>query len=280
MNIQSAVIEGINILKVRSIQTAQLDAEILMAKALGVNRDYVILNNYKNLEDKNLENFQSLINERARKKPIAYLLNNKYFWNDEFYVNKNTLIPRPDSEVMIEQVLKYTKYENKFSILDIGVGSGCILLSILKERKNFYGTGIDICKNSLNICSINAKKLMVEKRTKLYKSDVDKFTHGKYDLIVSNPPYIKRNNLRYLDSEVIKYEPKLALDGGLDGLLVIRKVINKSSELVKQNGKLILEIGFDQKNKVIKLLNKKGFYINSTVKDFAKNDRCIVSTKI
>ena len=109
MNIQSAVIEGINILKVRSIQTAQLDAEILMAKALGVNRDYVILNNYKNLEDKNLENFQSLINERARKKPIAYLLNNKYFWNDEFYVNKNTLIPRPDTEVIIEQVLKFTK---------------------------------------------------------------------------------------------------------------------------------------------------------------------------
>ena len=280
MIIKSAVIEGTSILKARSIQTAQLDAEILMAKALGTNRDYVILNNNKNLEDKNLENFQSLINERANKKPIAYLLNNKYFWNDEFYVNKNTLIPRPDTEVIIEQVLKFTKNKNKFRILDIGVGSGCILLSILKERKNFYGTGVDICKNSLNICNFNAKKLSVEKRTKLYKSDVDKFAQGKYDLIVSNPPYIKRKDLRYLDSDVVKYEPKLALDGGLDGLSVIRKVINKSSELVKQNGKLILEIGFDQKNKVIKLLNKKGFYINSTVKDFAKNDRCIVSTKI
>ena len=280
MIIKSAVIEGTNILKARSIQTAQLDAEILMAKALGTNRDYVILNNNKNLEDKNLENYQSLINERASKKPIAYLLNNKYFWNDEFYVNKNTLIPRPDTEVIIEQVLKFTKNKNKFRILDIGVGSGCILLSILKERKNFYGTGVDICKNSLNICNFNAKKLSVEKRTKLYKSDVDKFAQGKYDLIVSNPPYIKRNDLRYLDSDVVKYEPKLALDGGLDGLSVIRKVINKSSELVKQNGKLILEIGFNQKNKVIKLLNKKGFYINSTVKDLAKNDRCIVSTKI
>jgi len=280
MNIQSAVIEGINTLKARSIRTAHLDAEILMAKTLGTNREYIILNNDKNLEDKNLENFQSLIKERASRKPIAYLLNKKYFWNNEFYVNKNTLIPRPDTEVIIEQVLKFTKNKNKYSILDIGVGSGCILLSILKERKNFYGTGIDICKNSLNICKINAKKLLVEGRTKLYKSDVDKFAQGKYDLVVSNPPYIKRCDLKYLESDVLKFEPKLALDGGLDGLSVIRKVIKKSSELVKKNGKLILEIGFNQKNKVIKLLNKKGFYINSTIKDFAKNDRCIISTKI
>ena len=280
MNIQSAVIEGINTLKARSIRTAQLDAEILMAKTLDTNREYIILNNDKNLEDKNLENFQSLIQERASRKPIAYLLNNKYFWKNQFYVNKNTLIPRPDTEVIIEQVLKITKNKNKYRILDIGVGSGCILLSILKERKNFYGTGIDICKNALNISKINAKKLLIERRTKLYKSDVDKFTQGNYDLIVSNPPYIKRCDLKYLESDVLKFEPKLALDGGLDGLSVIRKVIKKSSELVKQNGKLILEIGFNQKNKVITLLNKKGFYINSTIKDFARNDRCIVSTKI
>ena len=280
MNIQSAVIEGINILKERSIETAQLDAEILMAKVLDTNRDYVILNNNKNLEKKNLQNFQSLINERANKKPIAYLLNNKYFWNDEFYVNKNTLIPRPDTEVIIEQVLKFTKNKNKLHILDIGVGSGCIILSILKEKKNFYGTGIDISKNSLNISNINAKKLLLEKRTKLYKSDVDKFALGKYDLVVSNPPYIKKSDLKYLESDVLKFEPKLALDGGLDGLSVIRKVIKKTSELLKKNGKFILEIGFDQKNKVIKLLNNKGFYINSTVKDLANNDRCIISTKV
>jgi len=120
----------------------------------------------------------------------------------------------------------------------------------------------------------------VESRVKFYKSDIDKFAKGKYDLIVSNPPYIKSCDLKYLESDVINFEPKLALDGGLDGLSEIRKVINKSSELIKKNGKFILEIGFDQKNKVIKLLNKKGFYINSTLKDLAKNDRCIVSTKI
>ena len=280
MNIHSAILEATNILKDKSIQTAKLDTEILMAKALDVNREYIILNNDKNLKERNLEYFKRLVQERATRKPIAYLLNNKFFWNNEFYVDKNILIPRPDTEMIIEQVLKFTKNKNKYSILDIGVGSGCILLSILKERKNFYGTGIDICKNSVDICKINAKKLLVERRVKLYKSDVDKFAQGKYDLVVSNPPYIKRCDLKYLENDVLKFEPKLALDGGLDGLSVIRKVIEKSSELVKKNGKLILEIGFDQKNKVIKLLNKKGFYINSTIKDLAKNDRCIVSTKI
>ena len=280
MNIQSALTEGLNILKNKSILSAKLDSEILMAKVLGKKREYIILNNDKIIKEQNLEYFKKLVQERATRKPIAYLLNKKSFWNSEFYVNKNTLIPRPDTEIILEQVLKFTKNKNYLNILDIGVGSGCILLSVLKERKNFYGTGIDISRNSLDICKMNAKKLLLDRRVKFFKSDVDKFAIGKYDLIVSNPPYIKTCDLKYLESDVIKFEPKLALDGGLDGLSVIRKVIKKSSELLKKNGKFILEIGFDQKNKVIKLLNNKGFYINSTVKDLANNDRCIISTKI
>ncbi|MDC0407911.1 peptide chain release factor N(5)-glutamine methyltransferase [Candidatus Pelagibacter sp.] len=280
MNIQSALTEGLNILKNKSILSAKLDSEILMAKALGKKREYIILNNNKIIKEQNLKYFKKLVHERATRKPIAYLLNKKSFWNSEFNVNKNTLIPRPDTEIILEQILKFTKNKNYLNILDIGVGSGCILLSVLKERKNFYGTGIDISKNSLDICKMNAKKLLLERRVKFFKSDVDKFAIGKYDLIVSNPPYIKTSDLKYLESDVIKFEPKLALDGGLDGLSVIRKVIKKSSELLKKNGKFILEIGFDQKNKVIKLLNNKGFYINSTVKDLANNDRCIISTKI
>ena len=280
MNIQSALTEGLNILRNKSILSAKLDSEILMAKALGKKREYIILNNDKIIKEQNLKYFKKLVHERATRKPIAYLLNKKFFWNSEFYVNKNTLIPRPDTEIIIEQILKSTKNKKYLNILDIGVGSGCILLSVLNERKNFYGTGIDISKNSLDTCKINAKKLLLDRRVKFFKSDVDKFAIGKYDLIVSNPPYIKTCDLKYLESDVIKFEPKLALDGGLDGLSVIRKVIKKSSELLKKNGKFILEIGFDQKNKVIKLLNNKGFYINSTVKDLANNDRCIISTKI
>ena len=280
MNIQSAVIEGTSVLKNKSIISAQLDTEILMAKALGKSREYIILNHDKVLNIENLEYFKKLVHERATRKPIAYLLNKKFFWKSEFYVNKNTLIPRPDTEIIIEQILKVTKNKNYLQILDIGVGSGCILLSVLKERKNFYGIGIDISKNSLEISKLNAQKLLVSERVKFYESGVDKFVKGKYDLIVSNPPYIKNSNLKYLESDVLNFEPKLALDGGIDGLSVIRKVINKSSDLLKKNGKFILEIGFDQKNKVIKLLNKRGFYINSALKDLAKNDRCIVSTKI
>jgi release factor glutamine methyltransferase len=280
MNIQLAIKEGISVLKNKSILSAQLDTEILMAKALGKSREYIILNHDKVLDIENLEYFKKLVHERSARKPIAYLLNKKFFWKSEFYVNKNTLIPRPDTEIIIEQILKVTKNKNYLRILDIGIGSGCILLSILKERKNYYGIGIDISKDSLEISKINAKKLLVEERIKFYKSDVDKFAQGKYDLVVSNPPYIKKNNLKYLERDVLEFEPKLALDGGLDGLSVIRKVIKKSSELLKKNGKFILEIGFDQKSKVIKLLKNKGFYINSTIKDFAKNDRCIVSTKI
>tara|TARA_B110000008_G_scaffold274470_1_gene310313 strand:+ start:187 stop:1029 length:843 start_codon:yes stop_codon:yes gene_type:complete len=280
MNIQLAIKNGINILIDKKINTAKLDAEILMAKALKKDRKYIILNNKEDLDDKNLKYFNKLIKERATFKPIAYLINKKYFWNNEFFVNKNTLIPRPDTEILVEQVLKLTKHKNEMNILDIGAGSGCILLSILKERKNFYGTGIDISKNALDICKINAKRLKVNERTKFYKTDIDKFEEGNYDLIISNPPYIKKYDLKYLESDVIKFEPKLALDGGLDGLSEIRKVIKKSSKLIRKNGKFVLEIGFNQKNKVVKLLKEKGFYINCTLKDLALNDRCIVSTKI
>ena len=240
MNIQSAITEGTSVLKNKSILSAQLDTEILMAKALGKSREYIILNHNQVLDIKNLNYFKKLVNERATKKPIAYLLNKKFFWKDEFYVDKNTLIPRPDTEIIIEQILKVTKNKNYLQILDIGVGSGCILLSVLKERKNFYGIGIDISKNSLEISKLNAQKLLVSERVKFYESGVDKFVKGKYDLIVSNPPYIKNSNLKYLESDVLNFEPKLALDGGLDGLSVIRKVINKTSELLKKNGKFIL----------------------------------------
>ena len=280
MNIQSAIIEGTNILKVNSINSAQLDSEILLAKAIGQDRKYIILNNDQNLKEENLKYFKKLINKRSLRRPIAHLTNKKYFWKYEFFVTKDTLIPRPDTEVVVEQILKLTKYKNKISILDIGVGSGCILLSILKERNNFYGTGLDISKNCLNISKINAIKLKVNNRVKFYKSDVDKFDLGKYDLIVSNPPYINSFFLKYLEKDIVNFEPKLALDGGLDGLSEIRKVIKKSSELIKKNGKFILEIGFNQKNKVNEILKKNGFYINKTIRDYGNNDRCIISTKI
>ena len=280
MNIQSAINQGAQILKNKFFLNPYLDSEILMSKVIKKDKKYLLLNAQNKIEDKNLNLFKKLINERSKGKPVSYLTNKKLFWNSEFFVTKDTLIPRPDTELIVENILNLTKNKVKLSILDIGIGSGCILLSILSERRDFYGTGIDISKNCLKIANMNAINLKVHTRLKLYKSYVDKFTLGKYDLIVSNPPYIKKHTLKYLDKGVAKFEPKIALDGGLDGLSEIRKVIKKSSELIKKNGKFILEIGFDQKNKVINLLKSEGFYINTTQKDLANNDRCIVSTKI
>ena len=280
MNINLAVSQGSKILKKKFIRNPQLDSEILMAKTINKDRNYVLLNSKKSLNKNELSHFFNLIESRSLGNPIAYLTKKKFFWETEFFVTKNTLIPRPDTEILVENVLNLTKRKNNFNILDIGVGSGCILLTILKERKNFYGTGIDISQKCLNISKINATNLNITSRLKLYKSDVDKFNLGKYDLIISNPPYIKTNDLKYLERDIVDFEPIPALDGGLDGLSEIRKVVKKSSELIKRKGKLILEIGFDQKNKVINLLNKEGFYINSTQRDLGNNDRCIVSTKI
>ena len=280
MNINLAINQGTKILKKNFVINPQLDAEILMGKVINKDRKYILLNSNKDLDNNDLIKFKSLIYKRSRGKPTAYLTFKKFFWKSEFIVSKDTLIPRPDTELLVENALKLTFQKNQLNVLDIGIGSGCILLSILRERKNFYGTGIDISKNCLNISKINANKLNVSSRLKLIKTDVDKFNLGKYDLVVSNPPYINKYLIKYLKKDVANFEPKLALDGGLDGLSEIRKVIKKSSELIKKKGIFILEIGFDQKNKVINLLKQKGFYINSTQKDYANNDRCIVCTKI
>ena len=280
MNINLAINEGSKILKSKFIPNPLLDAEILMGKTINKDRNYILLN-YNNPINKNdLNNFYKLIEQRSLGKPVAYLTKKKSFWNSEFFITKDILIPRPDTELVVENILRLTKQKSKINILDVGVGSGCIIVSILKERENFRATGIDLSKKCLIICKKNAIAHKVSSRLKLYKSDVDKFNLGKYDLIVSNPPYIKTCKLKYLEKDVAEFEPRLALDGGMDGLSEIRKVIKKSSELIKKRGKLVLEIGFDQKNKVIKLLKKEGFYINSAQKDLAKNDRCIVSTKI
>tara|TARA_Y100000748_G_scaffold303059_1_gene307069 strand:+ start:246 stop:1088 length:843 start_codon:yes stop_codon:yes gene_type:complete len=280
MDIYSAITQGAKVLKENFFLNSYLDAEILMTHVIKKDREYLLSNQNKDLSMEDFNNFYELIINRSNGNPIAYLTNKKFFWNSEFVVTKHTLIPRPDTELIVENVLKLSKNKNKLNILDIGIGSGCILLSILKEKQDFYGTGIDISKNCLNISKINAIRLKVDSRLKLYKSNVDKFVLGKYDLIVSNPPYIKSYSIKYLERDVAEFEPKLALNGGLDGLSEIRKVIKKSSELIKKNGKLILEIGFDQKNKVIDMLRNYGFYINSAQKDLANNDRCIICTKI
>ena len=280
MKFATVIQEGYLKLRKSNIKSALLDSELLLADVLNKSREFIILNSNNYIKKKEYDSFQQMIAQRSKGKPISYLINKKFFWKYEFFVNEKVLIPRPDTEIIIEQVLRIYKKKNKIHFLDIGFGSGCILLSILKERKDFRATGVDINPHALKVCMINAYKLGVKNRVKLFKTDIDKFYLGKYDLIVSNPPYIKNLDLKYLEKDVIGFEPTLALNGGLKGLSAIRKVINKSSELMKINGKLILEIAFNQKTKVKELLNKKGFYVNKIFKDYANNNRCIICTKL
>ena len=280
MNIQETINKAAKTLKKSSIKTPYLDSELLLSKVLKKDRRYILLNSKESLSKKYLFNFNNLIYRRKKGEPVAYLTNFKEFWKQKYFVNKNVLIPRPDSEVLVDEVLKIYEKEKKINILDIGTGSGCLLLSILNERKNFMGTGVDISKKALNVARFNAKLQHLCNRVKFYNSDIDKFFIGKYDLILSNPPYIKKFDLKYLDSDVVNFEPRVALDGGCDGLAKITKVINKASYLIKKNGKLILEIGCYQRNEIVKKLKNKKFYINKIIKDYGRNDRCIISTKI
>jgi release factor glutamine methyltransferase len=280
MNIESILSEGTKILQKNKVPNPQLDSEILLSSSINRDKKHIILNPKELLNFKQSEKFKNLIERRKKGEPIAYLVNKKDFWKDEFFVTRDVLIPRPDTELIVEQVLKIYSNDAKLQVLDIGTGSGCILLSILKERPNVNGTGIDISKKSINVSKFNAKQLNLTNRVKFFHSSVDNFKIGKYDLIVSNPPYIELLNLKYLEKDIVNFEPKLALSGGLDGFSKIRKVINRAKTLIKKNGKLILEIGFNQKNKAKKILEKEGFYVNKTIKDYGNNERCIISTKI
>ena len=216
---------------------------------------------------------------RSKNEPIAYILEEKEFWSKKFKVNRHTLIPRPETELLIDEILKLYK-SKKISILDIGTGSGCIIISILKDRPNFKGTAIDVCRKALNVAKYNAKIHQLENRIKFYKSSVDNFFKGKYDLIISNPPYINKFYLKYLEKDVIGFEPNLALEGGIDGFSILERVIKKSSRLLKIGGKLVLEIGFDQKLKVSELLKKEKYFVNKITKDYGNKDRCIICTKL
>ena len=279
MKLKLAIKEAFNELKKSNIKSALLDSEILISQAINKNREFVLLNSNLKINQKEYLNLQKLVYERKKGKPISYLTGQKFFWKYNFKINDHVLIPRPDTEIVVETILSVYKEKNRINFLEVGVGSGCILLSILKEKKNFRATGIDISSRAIRVCNINAYRLGVKNRVKLFKSDIDKFSKGKYDLIISNPPYIKKLDLKYLEKDIINFEPKIALDGGLDGISEIRKIIKKSSELIKKGGKLVLEIAFDQKKEVKQLLINNGFYINSVAKDYGKNDRCIISTK-
>lgn len=275
--IASEVIKrGSKILKDKKILTYQLDSELILSKLLNKRRENLLVNEETIVPLKTIKNFNKLIKIRSRRQPIAYILNKKEFWNYIFYVNKYTLIPRPETELMVESVLKIYK-SKRFKILDIGTGSGCILLSILAECKKASGTGLDISKNALKVAKKNAKLLDLSLRSKFVNKSISDYFPGKFDLIVSNPPYIKSPEMFKLPPDVKNFEPNIALNGGNDGLDVIKKVIYKSRSILKLNGILAIEIGNKQYKKVSQILKKNNFREKLLIKDYRENIRCVFS---
>ena len=278
MNLLHALNTGYSILKSNNIGSYKIDAELILCQSLNISREELILNLNRSINSNDYIKYQKDIERRKTKEPVAYILKKKEFWKNEFYISGNVLIPRPESELLIEETLKLISKNQNKKLLEIGVGSGCLIISILKDRKNCFGTGIDCCKKAVKTANINAKLHQIQNRIKILKSDVDNFKSGKYDFILSNPPYIDKHQLKYLD--VNEFEPLKALDGGIDGTEVLMKVVLRASQLLKVNGKLIIEIGKNQKYKVIKFLYKNNFFVNKIVKDLSSIDRCIICTKL
>tara|TARA_Y100000590_G_C15539560_1_gene946409 strand:+ start:171 stop:1016 length:846 start_codon:yes stop_codon:yes gene_type:complete len=280
MNLGLALTKASFFLKKNSIKNHLLDAELLLANVLKISRDKLLLSLEKKLNNEDLKKFNLLLNKRKKNEPIAYINGKKNFWKTEFIVNKSVLIPRPDTEILLEQAIKQSKNKNNFRVLDIGTGSGCIIISLLQEKKNWKGIGVDLSKEAIKIAKINAKIQHLENRIKFVHSDIDKFLSTKYDLVISNPPYINKLRINYLDEDVKRYEPKMALNGGIDGYSKIEKVVKKSSKLLKRNGNLILEIGSGQLMRSISILKNNGFYVKKISKDLSRINRCISSIKI
>mgnify|MGYP001227813844 CR=1 FL=1 len=280
MNYLKALNYGNNQLKINNINTHSLDSEILLSKILNKTREDILINLEKNILPVELAKYKKLICRRKSNEPVAYIIQNKEFWKSNFFINKDVLIPRPETELVIEEVIKLINHNSSKSILDVGTGSGCIIISLLKERPNCFATAIDKSKKALKVAKYNAKIHHLINKIRFINIDIDKFNLNKYDFILSNPPYINSIDIKRLDKDVRLYEPMVALLAGTDGLSQIRKLVNKSRTLLKKNGKLIFEIGKSQLNEVIRILKKNKFYINEICNDLQSYPRVIVSTKL
>ena len=279
MNLDNTINKASQILKNHNIHSHELDAQIILSNIMGVKRESLITNNEINISKKIMEKYDSAIKRRIKKEPVAYIIGKKEFWSEDFMVNHGTLIPRPETELLIYKIINFFK-NKKINILDIGTGSGCILLSILKELNFSRGIGIDISAKAIQMAKVNSKNLNLFYRSKFKVIDLNKFNIGKYDLIVSNPPYIPSKDIKNLSKDITNYEPLTALNGGSDGLDLIKKVIYKSNHLLKREGLLALEIGHSQYQKVSYILRSNGYREMSKEYDFNRNVRCIIGTKV
>jgi len=282
MNIQQAIAYGANFLKSENNKNSILDTEILLSSILKVERVDLIKKLGDFITDNEIKKFLDYLNRRKINEPISYILEKKEFWNYNFFIEKGVLIPRPETELLVENILKVKKNKKYFyNILEIGTGSGCIIISLLKELKFSRGVGIEISKKALQISKKNSELFKVNKKLKFYLVDLKKFkTFQKFDIIVSNPPYIPEHRIANLSEDIKRFEPKSALLGGKLGYEYTKKIIGIYSKFLKKNGILALEIGDNQFKNVKKILKKNGFRVLIKSVLLNKQVRNLVATKL
>ena len=279
MVLEKAVKQASKILKNHNIRSHELDAQLILSDIMKVKRESLITNSEVVISEEIMEKYDIAVRRRIKREPIAYITGKKEFWSVDFLVSHGTLIPRPETELLIYKLVNFFK-NKRINILDIGTGSGCILLSILKEINFSRGIGIDISSKAIQMAEANSKYLQLLYRSKFKVIDLDKFNIGKYDLIVSNPPYIPSRDIKNLSKDITNFEPLIALDGGIDGLDLIKKVIYKSNHLLKRGGLLALEVGYKGYKRISNILRYNGYRELSKECDYNRNVRCIISTKV
>ena len=261
---------------------SRLDSEILVSHLINIPRESIYSKLKENLPSNKTEELQNLVSRRVKKEPIAYILNNKEFWSTNFYVDRSVLIPRPETEVLIDLILSQINNKNNyFNILDIGTGSGCILVSLLKELTKAKGIGIDKSSKAIAVAKKNSTSQHVDSRSSFKNINLENIKFDKkFDLIVSNPPYLPDVSLKNLNLDIKLYEPKIALQGGVQGVDFLYKIIVLASKILKINGLLALEIGDNQFHILAKYLKIKRFKILDKYILINKQVRCLLATKL
>ena len=278
MTIKQALIKGVTVLKLEKVSTPKLKARLLLQYVLKKPRQYLIVYDNQKLTEKEEQDYLKYIELLTQGEPIEHITHQKEFMKLNFYVDENVLIPRQDTETLVEEVIEIAKKTRAKKILDLCTGSGAIAVSLAKYIDNCEVTALDISPKALEIAKLNAKNNEVENKITFIESDIfENLPLEKYDIIVSNPPYIKKEIIKTLNKDVQR-EPRIALDGGNDGLDFYRKIIKEAYEYLKFKGYLCLEIGYDQKEDVIQLINQEDKYINTySKKDLFGNDRIVVT---
>ncbi|MDC3143384.1 peptide chain release factor N(5)-glutamine methyltransferase [Pelagibacteraceae bacterium] len=280
VTVEEVFLSGIQKLNAAQVENPNLDAKIIFKHILSVDNEQFELCKKNEISNQITKSYFELIDRRIKREPIAYITNKQSFWNDEFKVTKDTLIPRPETELILENVLSYFPDKKiDLNIADLGTGSGCIIISLLQEYINASGIGIDISKEAIKIANENKKLLKNHERLKFLEEDYAEYNLNGFDIIVSNPPYISQNSLD-IQKDVSDYEPHLALFSKNNGIDAYNKIISNLASRIDKNFFLFLEIGLGQASEVTKLLKNKGFTEILIKADLANTPRCIIAKKI